>query len=193
MSPFAVDDIVLVSDCEQAALIRVTGVAVAAEEATLSHAVGGLGAYDNDDTIDFGPDTIPATLSGIGRSYGAEAEVSEVETTIFFVAPSTGTNNRGDTPMSLWQKVGTAAPVELLQGVEDLEVRYGIDTTLADGTNNANQYVDRDAVPDLAQVVSLWVAVTVNSGDVVNPDVGDGLIRRTFTETILMRNAAPEA
>ena len=194
VSPFAQNDIVLVSDCEQGALFRVTGVAVAADEATLSHAVGGGGTFENTDPITYGPgaDIIPATLSGIARSYGPETTVADVITTIFFIAPSAGTNNFGQTPNSLWQKVGTTAPVELLQGVEDLEIRYGVDTTLTDGVNNANQYMDFEDVPDPAQIMSLTVMVTVNSGDVVVQDVGDGLIRRTFTETIVLRNARPE-
>ena len=97
--------------------------------------------------------------------------------------------DRGNPPSALWQKVGSASPVELVQGVEDLEVLFGVDTTLNDGTANANQYVDFDAVPDPNQVVSLRVSVTVNSVDSVD---GGNPLSRTFSKTLLLRNASPE-
>ena len=114
-----------------------------------------------------------------------------METTIFFIAPSAGVDNQGNTPNALWQKAGTDGPVELVQGVDDLQVRYGIDTTLADGIANANQYVEFDAVPDVNQIVSIRVTVAVNSIDAVTDD-GQRL-ERTFSKTISMRNANPEA
>ena len=62
-------------------------------------------------------------------------------TTIFYVGDSAGTNNRGDTPLSLWRRVGSAPAVELIQGVEDLDVLYGIDNNTADDVTEVNQYV----------------------------------------------------
>ena len=188
---FGVDDIVLVANCEQAALFRVTGMNVAGNQATLLHATSAAGTlYENASQIESPTGPIPFTLSFLGRSYGEDANVGALETTYFFIAPGLGEDNQGNPPSALWQKVGSAAPVELVQGVEDLEVLFGVDTTLNDGVVNANQYVEYDDVPDPNQVVSLRVSVTVNSVDAV---AAGNLLTRTFSKTLLLRNANPEA
>jgi type IV pilus assembly protein PilW len=191
---FAAGDIVMVANCEQGAVFRVTGVNVAGGEATLLHATSAAGdIYENADIIDSPTGTVPFTLSFLGRSYGEDATVARVQTTYFFIAPGAGRDNAGNPPMALWQKVGPNPPVELVQGVEDLEILYGLDTTLNDGIPNANQYVTFDNLPDPtdpSDVVSLRVSVTVNSVDAVTDD-GDAL-RRTFSKTVLLRNSNPE-
>jgi hypothetical protein len=47
-------------------------------------------------------------------------------------------------------------------------------------------------VPDVDQIVAVRISVTANSVDAVS-DAGDGILRRTFTQTILVRNANPAA
>jgi len=187
---FGVNDVVMVSDCEQGAIFRVTGVNVVGNEATLLHATG-AGFFDNAAAVNSPTGLIPFTLSFLGRSYGPEATVSAVESTFFFIAPSTRQDNQGNTPLALWQKVGRGGAVELIQGVDDLDVLYGIDTTLADGISNPNQYVSFDAVPaDVGQIVAIRASVSVNSVDAVTDD--GNRLQRTFSKTILVRNANPE-
>ena len=187
---FAVGDIVMVSDCEQGAVFRVTGAAVAGNNVTLTHAAGGAGLYENSATVDLPTAAgVPRTLSVLGRSYGVEGQVGEIETSIFYIAPSASVDNQGNTPLALWRKLGINAPVELIAGIEDLQVLYGIDTTLNDNIPNANQYVEADAIPDPTQVVSLRVTLAVNSVDAVTDDAAQ--LRRTFSKTILLRNAQP--
>lgn len=190
VSDFAVNDIVWIADCEQGAMFRVTGLAVAANEATLDHDVGGAGVYENAAQVAGQTGPIPRQLSRLGRNYGPETIVSTLQTEIFFIAPSATVDNQGNTPNALWRKLGTDAPQELIAGVDDMQVLYGVDTTLADGVSNANQYMDIDDVPDINQIVSLRVTLAVNSVDAVTDD-GDQL-RRTFTKTVLLRNASPE-
>jgi hypothetical protein len=137
---------------------------------------------------------VPFTLSFIGRSYGPDTVIGVLESTYFFVADGAGQDNLGAAPLALWQKVGDDAPVEIVQGVENLQVLYGIDTTLADGIPNANRYVTFNNLPDPddpSSVVALRVSVTVNSVDQVTDDAD--LLRRTVSKTILLRNANPEA
>ena len=167
---------------------------MAGNQATLLNATATTGDFfENADTIASPTGPIAYTLSFLGRSYGEEAVVGEVQTTIFFVAPSSaGTNNRGDVPLSLWRRVGSTNAAELIEGVEDLQVLYGIDNTPADGISDANQYVTFPNVPDVDQIVAVRVSVTANSVDAVS-DAGDGILRRTFTQTILVRNANPAA
>ncbi len=189
---FEVGDVVFIADCEQGAMVRVTDITPNVDEATLQIATTAAGSFfENSDTVEGPTGFVPFTLSFLGRSYGEETTVGAVETTIFFLAPSVGEDNQGNTPNSLWQKVGTDAPVELVQGVDDLQLLYGIDTTLTDGLVNANQYVDFDDVPDVNQIVSIRVTVTVNSVDAVTDD-GQRL-QRTFSKTVSVRNSNPEA
>lgn len=189
---FGIGDVVLVSDCEQGAMIRVTGMNVAGNQATLLHATAATGSfYENSSVIDGPVGTIPFTLSFLGHSYGRETSVGAVRTTIFFIAPSTAVDSQGNNPSALWQKEGIGAPVELVSGVDDLEIQYGIDTTLADGILNVNRYVDFDDVPDPGQIVAVRSTVSVSSIEAVTDD-GQQL-RRTFSKTILVRNAQPEA
>ncbi len=187
---FGVGDVVLVANCEQAAMFRVTGIAVAGNEATVLRATGGS-FFENAAFVNSPNGTIPATLSFLGRSYGPEATIGAVESTYFFIAPSVRQDNRGNTPLALWQKVGAAGPVELIQGIEDLQVLYGIDTTLNDGVANPNRYVPFDSVPlDVGQIVAVRATITVNSVDSVTED--GNRLRRTFSKTIQIRNANPE-
>ena len=189
---FGAGDIVMVADCQQGAVFRVTRVDDAGgNTATLRHATG-TGFFDNGAVIDSPTGSIPFTLSFLGQSYGAEATVGAVESTYFFIAPSIHANNQGNITLALWQKVGRRGPVELIQGVDDLEVLYGIDTTLNDGISNPNQYVSFDRVPgDVGQIVTIRASITVNSVDVVTED--GNRLQRTFSKTILVRNSDPEA
>jgi type IV pilus assembly protein PilW len=185
---FAVNDVVIVSDCEQAAMIKVTGITAGVDTTTLAHATAAAGNnFDNADTVStLGGDIIPVTLSALGRSYGISATVGRMQTTIFFIAPSTQANEAGDNINALWRKQGAAAPVELVQGVENMQIFYGVDTTL-DGTANVNRYQTIDAVADPNSIVAVRVRLDVSSPDVL-AEVGDRL-RRTFTKTISIRNA----
>jgi type IV pilus assembly protein PilW len=191
---FGVGDIVMVANCEQGAVFRVTDMVVSADQATLLHATSGTGSlYENGSTVPSPTGSIPYTLSLLGRAYGPDAIVGAIETTYFFIAPGAGLDDRGAAVPALWQKVGRAAPVELVQGVEDLQLLYGVDTTLNDGIVNANRYVTFNNLPnvnDPSSVVSVRVSLTVTSVDGV-ADGGD-VLRRTFSKTILLRNADPE-
>ena len=187
---FDVGDIVMLADCEQGAVFRVTEVVAAAGSATLRRA-GGSGRFENASSLNSPQGLIPATLSLLDRPYGQETTVGAVQSTYFFIAPSRHLDNGGNNPLALWQKVGGAGPVEVVQGIEDLQVLYGIDATLDDGVANPNQYVTFDAVPrGVGEIVSIRVELRVNSVDSVTQE-GERLAR-TFSKTILLRNANPE-
>jgi hypothetical protein len=49
------------------------------------------------------------------------SSVGRVLTDIYFIAQGAGTNNRNQTPWSLWRKVSEDAPVELVEGIEGLK------------------------------------------------------------------------
>jgi type IV pilus assembly protein PilW len=189
-------DVVVISDCEQSALVRVSSIAFAGNQATLGIDQGprddGVAEpttfYENSATVVGPTGVVPFTLSFLGRSYGEDATVAPLETSIFFVAPTGRVNNVGDPINALWMKLGDAAPVELVEGIDDLEVTFGIDTTLADNQPNANRYVDITGVPDPSQIVAVRASVVASS---VNAPSDSGVLQRTFSKTILLRNARP--
>ena len=170
------DDFAVISDCRQAALFRVNRIERGDGVATLVRAAGD-GPFDN---------AAGASLSATDTPYGGAldpegAAVFGVVTEIYFIARGTGRNNVGSVPASLWRKTTTDAPVELIQGVEDLQVRLGLD-------GNGDRSVDRYALPgEVAgqDVRSIDVRVTANSVDAVD---GTELIRRTFSRVIALRN-----
>ena len=102
---FGVDDIVMLADCEQSAVFRVTGMNTAGNEATLLHAsnTGGASAFFQNAamvTPPAGPQ-VAFTLSFLGRSYGEDAVVGALASTFFFIAESTRQNTAGDMPLAI--------------------------------------------------------------------------------------------
>ncbi len=186
---FGVNDVVVLSDCEQAAMFRVTAVTAGTDRQTLEHATSGAGNnYENGTNVTtLGEPAIPvpATLSVLGRPYGVMATVGLFESTYFFIAPSTQANNAGVNINALWRKVGREAPVELVQGVENMQVFYGIDTQ-GNGVANVNRYVTAAQVTDPGAVVAVRVRLDVTSPDLV-AEAGDRL-SRTYSKTISVRN-----
>jgi type IV pilus assembly protein PilW len=139
----------------------------------------------------------------LSKLYGSDAEVLVFRSYSFFIR-----NNAGGEP-GLWRldnsKAASATnPVELVEGIEDMQILYGADTdTTPDGT--ANYYVPAGTAGlDLNKVVSIRVSVLVRSmndklaakpltytynGETVTPT--DRRIRRVFTSTIALRNRLP--
>jgi len=173
-------DYAVISDCEQAAIFRVTGLSGGAN-LTLARNTG-TGPFDNRAGV---------SLSQQGRSYGGDIDnqgsvVAKLNTDIFFVAESANNNNRGDAITSLWRKSGVDAPVELVEGISNLQVLFGIDSTPSDSERSANRYVSFGAVGNNV-VRSIRVSIEANTVDVVSDSPEP--ISRTFTQTISLRNS----
>lgn len=183
--------LVMVSDCEAAAVFRVTSTAAASTS---------------------GPDDI-ALVHGVDLrkqypSAGTAAEVQLVHNWAFYVAP----NASGE--LSLWRWDGVRPAEEMVEGVERLEVTFGRD---ANADQEVDDYVPVDATnandEDFwREVISVRIVVWVRSGLGVIPtnlpqqldvdinldgdttDTGesasftDGRLRQVFTATVALRN-----
>jgi len=189
------DYLVMIHDCVQGTIFRITNIDLdspSANKAIIAHGTGD-------------PDRVRNDFLHIARSdtFSTDASVTGILTHTFFIAPGVGVNNRGDTSLSLWRKTGLQRPVELVEGVEDLQILFGVDT---DKDRIPNQYRKASSMVDFTQVITIRVSVTTNSVDAVgaitepthgcdvqvcllNKEV-DGLLRRTFTQTFMMRNSA---
>ena len=173
-------DVVTVSDCAGAAVFMITndpddtGVI---EHAAAVVATTGPNQSQSNETDD------------LQRIFGAQtastAKIYRVGTTSYEL--KTGSSGRSN---SLFVTPGG----ELVEGVDDLQIQYGVGSTPPTSATPviAEQYVDADDVTNWENVVSVRITFTVNSVDmVVNPGDGDGLLHKTFTTTIRLRNRAP--
>ncbi len=102
-------------------------------------------------------------------------------------------NNPAGEP-ALYRKRANTAAEELVEGVEDMQITYGEDTTQVsvatcpeDGCS-ANAYVDADAVANWNRVVSVRLTLFMRTPSTQAGVGGDGRIRKTFTTTIAVRN-----
>jgi len=97
---------------------------------------------------------------------------------------------------------GAAVDEELVNGIEDMQLLYGVDT---DGDRTADNYVNATAVTNWNRVVSVQVnllATSLATNVIDQPQVlpapwdamadpGDNRIRRVFTTTVGIRNRLP--
>ena len=183
---FAVNDFAVIGNCEQAAVFRVTAVGNALGNVTLAwdpNTGGGVNVFQN---------AAGASLSGQNVSYGSALDpqgttVARITTDIYYIGNGSGTNNFGDTTRSLWRKSGTAAPQELVEGVRDLQVWYGIDTAPNDNSVTPTRYVTADNVGNNI-IRAIRVQIAASTIDVVTDNPADEPITRTFSQTISLRN-----
>ena len=189
------NDLVLIHDCEKATIFNVTAIGPpTAGKAMISHTDTDICSACN-----------TSKRLALVNTFETDAAVSAIVTNTFFIKPGAGENSEGDNPFSLWRKAGTSKPVELVGGVENLQVLYGVDTNNDDVPN---QYLTANLVTNFADVVTVRISITVNSVDPVGgnstptfdclasggqqacysgEDI-DGLLRRTFHQTVQLRN-----
>jgi type IV pilus assembly protein PilW len=125
--------------------------------------------------------------------------VIPVETVIYYIRDSTAATLPAGT-RSLWRRVGLNAAEELIEGVEQLQLRFGVDTN---GDVIVDVYQTANDVANWTEVISVEVAVLIRSIDgygsgtdnrsyqlldVTVPAVADSRIRGVFTATSTIRN-----
>jgi len=186
---------VVVSDCYGATVFMATAFNGTGSTATISHDTSGT----------------PANISSsLNRGYPQNSMVQPVQTVIYYIASCTAVSLPACpaiTPPGLWQIVGNGAPQELIQGIEGMQLVYGVDTNL---DLLADVYQKANAVTDWSKVVSVNVAVLARSIDengvgkdkqtylLLGGTAGNGAnygpfndrrLRAVFTTTITLRNS----
>jgi type IV pilus assembly protein PilW len=189
---FGTDYMAFIHDCEKATIFRVTGFD------------GGL-KIEHNANVDADGYTNALTRLAEFYTFETDAYVSAIVSETYFIGVSEGENKTGQSPMSLWRKTGIEAPEEVVEGIEDLQVKYGIDT---DDDDVPNKYVNANEVGDFDRVLTLRITIVANSVDDVNskttptqgciagggnqycrPGEGiDGLLRRSFSRTLVLKN-----
>jgi len=147
-------DLAIISNCEGGELFRVSGVTRnASGDTTLAHS-NTQNSRANFEQV-YG---VPATAS--------QTRVMPFSTHVYYVGDTGSTNKGGDTIRALYQQSmpfndPTNPPVELVQGVENMQVSFGI------GDNSGQlQYVTAtDTAYDPAKIRSVRIGLLVASWD----------------------------
>ena len=189
-SGLAVNDIALVYSCEAQTYFQVTGFA----GGVISHAAGSTTLTPETNTTSAGPNNVTNDLS---YSYRRNAEVIPMETVFYYIRASTS-GPTGST--SLYRKIGANTQEELVEGVERMQLRFGVDTT---GDGVVDNYVTADLVTDWTAVLSVEIGLLVRSIDGYGTDrdtvsrplldttvaaANDNRLRQVFTTTTGVRN-----
>jgi type IV pilus assembly protein PilW len=154
----------------------------------------------------------PSTLT-LGANLGADplytttaAEVFPLQTIAYYVKRSAS-----GTATSLYRRIfdgnnANGLEQELIEGVENLQIRYGVDTSAPDPDGVVDAYVTAQAVTDWSRVVAVRMGLLIRTNTPVEGDVavaGTGLVngvtvtypttgarydRRVFTTTVAVRN-----
>ena len=198
-------DLVVLSDCKQAMMFRVTNnpvtTGVGNFPTVLAYGVSGGGPDGS-----LGNAAVITPGAADFAESGRATALRFIETTYFV-----GTNPAGG--RSLY-RVSADGIEELVDNVEDMDVVYGVDTSLPEPDDIADTYVRADAfvaapaTPNWRQVVSVRISllvvgpegnITTNAQTYALRDTdGDGLpdaqtapdrrLRQVFTTTVALRN-----
>ncbi|MDQ2078123.1 PilW family protein [Marinimicrobium sp. ABcell2] len=188
-------DVVIITDCEKARAFQITN--IQGSNGNVVHSkkgeAGDGGFSPGNDTASWGGNSGPPE-----EQFGPDSEIIRVTTNFYYIA----TNDAGRP--GLWQKIGNSAAQEVLEGVENMQLTYGLDT---DGNGVPNEYLDAAAVgsnwDDVLSVRVQLLVVSLNNnvleepqpytfnGTTVTPDDSDRRMRQVFVNTIGIRSRLP--
>jgi len=187
---FELADIVLVSDCDVAAVFQVSSTP---QSHSITHNTGTIQvpSPDGSGNVAVGPEN---ETSNLGKSFES-GSFYWISTFSFYVALNTSGNP------SLYRKRGNDSAQELVEGIESIQLLYGVDTS---EDRNVDTYVTAASVPDWSKVRSVKIGLLVSTMDeirgmdtntdsynVLGTSIGpanDMRIRRVFTATVGLRN-----
>jgi type IV pilus assembly protein PilW len=182
------DDILLISDCVSSDVFRASSASSGGTTQTIAHA----------ENINIGVN--------LSKPYQQDAEIFNFASRTYYIGSTAGGQP------ALWRLDNAAVlggnnPMELVEGVENLQVLYGEDT---DSDRVPNQYLTANNVANLANVVAVRISLlmrtldnnivqsaqtysydTDNDGSGESVTAGDRRLRRVFTTTINLRNRSP--
>ena len=181
-------EIAIISDCQKATIFQITNTNVQAGTGNINlvHNSGGGSTPGNKNE---------PLYDGPGYNPG-ESSIYKFISNIYYIAPAQDTagqaltNNRGLPVLSLWRIQEANNPEEILRGVENLQIVYGVDSTPAPpsaGDGRVDQYQNASSLADFNRVITARIELMVNSIDSIGSQ-NDGILRRTFSHTVKLRN-----
>jgi type IV pilus assembly protein PilW len=194
---FLVGEVLVATDCEKASVFNAT--AVNAGTGAISH---GTGAGTLDNAVGSWP--LPA------QQYDITAEVGRLRTVAYFV----GRGAAGQPALFIRETSnnGTLTNQEMIEGVESMQVLYGVDNNNDGALDAYSTAAVVNAASDWPNVVSVRVSLLIRTidnfgldidtaaydlagslatlGTRINP-VNDRRLRKVFTSTVSLRNRLP--
>lgn len=155
-------DVVMVSDCSKSRVFQVTNLTPTGGNTAVNVVHASNGSQGNS----------PASWGGAadpGGAFGQGAQLAKAETIVYYIGQA-GFDRSGNTcpaatdcPPALYQMVNGGAPQELVDGVENMQILYGVDT---DGDGVANLYetaADVNNANAWANVVSVRISLLLRT------------------------------
>ncbi len=183
---FAIDDYLLISDCAGADIFQATNVQLVGGDTAIAHA-------DTDNT-----------QANLSRAFATDSVVTGFATHTYFIADTGRDNASGQDIAALYRFDGTRA-VELVDGVEDLQIDYALDT---DGNGRIDAFKNADALTAIewGEVMAIRISLLMNSveaasavvapytffptqGTPITPATDDFRLRQEFSSLVSVRNA----
>jgi type IV pilus assembly protein PilW len=184
-TPFVANDILLICDFDHAAIFRAS--AYDAASRTVTHGV--MAGTPGNCSSGLGFPTVCDGASGTVYSFPANSQIGRIAATDWYV----GNNGRpAEGGRSLYRvrldSGGVPVTEEIVSGVTDLQVRYGM--------NNSDDIVDATGVAggDWDDINSIFITLTADSGETnvtTDTTVNNGRVQRTFNFLITLRNRVP--
>lgn len=201
-------DVLLATDCKHSAIFQQTNDNLTFDSDKIEHDQGGAVTPGNctDMLGPTGDDNVSVVPCDAPQPYPFEnGSVMKMQSYRYYVSD----NNFGE-PALYRERVlsGTVASAavtavradELVEGIEDMQILYGVDTSL-NSNGSANLYVPYDQVSDPSDIVSVRVSFLVRSieNNLVQgtqtvqfngteQSFNDGFLRKVFTSTVTLRN-----
>jgi type IV pilus assembly protein PilW len=169
------------------------------------HNTGGRGTLETENNSMLSAGCVPGNKTPVelGMNWGNSGVVSVPREIVYFVA-----RRNAAAPPALFRRIDTASTTgareELAEGVESLQILYGIDTS---GNLQANEYRTADQVSSWDRVVSARIGLILVStednlappgqNDILlfdttfEPPANDRRLRQTMTATVTLRNRVP--
>lgn len=199
--PFTAGELLIVSDCQKASVFRATNASTGGGGVRINIAHGTSSGNPRNKCSNWHTSSDCAP----GQVYGPGSELARIHQRVYFVGtPPTG--SRSGRP-SLYQARLTSNATyqieELIEGVENMQIRYGVD----DGLSGAvDDYLSANDVVDWNEVVTVRIGLLVRAPDEYGTETdavdynvngttvrapGDRRMRQVFTTTVALRNKLP--
>jgi type IV pilus assembly protein PilW len=177
---FQVNDLMIITDCENADIFRISNIDTS-----------GL-------VVEHKTTTGVNSSNILSKAYLANStRVMSMQNVTYSVQDTSRVDESGNAVLSLFETPTGGARIEIMTGVEDMQITYGEDTS---NDGEADVYRDASTVASWANVVSIRINLLVSTDRGIGPDqrtyinlagatvTGDRRMRRAFTTTISLRN-----
>jgi len=203
------DAIVMVTNCKQAAIFQVTNNLTGGSPVNVAHGNGGAPG-----------NTCPVWGTGGCKGYidafQAGSQIAALRSRFFFIGRQTRGTSTEVGPALFRRDANALQPAELVEGIENMQILYGVDNSPQNDTgkdgHGADSYLRADLVTDWSRVVSVRIGLLVSTSNSVRTSnavggtentldtatytavgvtldpVNDRRRRRVFTTTIGLRN-----